>query len=146
MGTYSSARALCSAMWFLYFSGTDPSIASWCKNANFRYLEDNKEIRSVCLQGNRIGPRCAPFLGKLIRHNRSITKLDLSTNCLGTGAANLAEALKTTGTLHWLSLRGNQIRAAARQLADGLRLNRSLKALDLSYVTQCCHCPKSAGK
>lgn len=98
----------------------------------------------MCLQGNRIGPRCAPFLAKLITHNRSITKLDLSTNCIGAGAAALAEALKTTRTLHWLSLRGNQIRAAARQLADGLRLNRSLKALDLSCVNQRRDCLKSA--
>ena len=102
-------------------------------NMLYGYLEDNKEIKSVCLQGNRIGPRCAPFLAKVISKNSSITKMDLSNNCLGTSVVALAHALKDTKTLNWLSLRGNQIRGAARQFADGLQHNTSLKALDLSY-------------
>ena len=103
-------------------------------NMLYGYLEDNKQIRSVCLQGNRIGPRCSTYLAKMISKNASITKLDLSNNCLGTGVIAVSHALKDTHTLNWLSLRGNKIKGAAKQLADGLKHNRSLKALDLSYV------------
>ena len=92
------------------------------------------------LAHNGIDARGGAYLADALRSNRSLLRLGLHGNRLGTvGAAALAGALGTgangangNSTLAWLNLHGNGVgNAGASALASALRTNGSLRILDL---------------
>ena len=91
-------------------------------------------LTGLYLSGNNLGETGAAVLADALRTNTTLTRLYLSDNNLGeTGAAVLADALRTNTTLTRLDLSDNNLgETGAAVLADALRTNTTLTKLDLS--------------
>jgi Ran GTPase-activating protein (RanGAP) involved in mRNA processing and transport len=69
----------------------------------------------------------------LLRHNSSVTRLDLSGLYIGAeGAKAVAEAIKLNSTLHTINLWYNSIGdEGAKAVAEALKVNSTLQTIDL---------------
>jgi Ran GTPase-activating protein (RanGAP) involved in mRNA processing and transport len=94
-------------------------------------------ISAIDLWGDEVGNDGVRALANALRHNATLTTLELGGNMGGNqigndGARTLADVLRHNTTLTTLDLGWNQIGAdGARALADVLRHNTTLTTLDL---------------
>ena len=124
-------------------------------------------------QNDNIGPKIVQKIAELLRVNTSITDLNLSTINLGDGIIEICESLKSNTTLKKCNLSSNYIFNSkstslkiasvlelnstltnlnlslndlySKVLIEGLKLNKSITALDLSDNKICSHAaPKFA--
>lgn len=110
-------------------------------------LRTNDRLQSLYISCNRLGDEGATVLADALRGNGSLRRLSLASNRLGpAGAEALADALAAdTCGLQFLGLGWTRATAAvgelgnrignegAASLAQMLRVNRSLRALDVSH-------------
>jgi hypothetical protein len=91
-------------------------------------LISNKSITKVDLRNNRIGSNSAVYLNDIIRHNATIEILDLRWNEIGNeGAKQLISALQSNNTVKQLELAGNNINEDTLLLMmDCLNRNKGL--------------------
>lgn len=97
-------------------------------------LEGNKSLRELYLQGNSIGDEgVIALMSGLSSHKGKLTALDLANNSISAkGAFHVAEYIKKTKNLVWISLYMNDIRdEGAEKIADALKQNRSVTNIDL---------------
>jgi len=96
-------------------------------------LKHNTSLTELDLVDNRVGKNGAAKLAEALRHNTTLTTLLLRNNELqDSGAIKLAKALRSNTTLTLLNLSNNCIRdAGATQLAALLKCNRTITELDL---------------
>ncbi|EQC34605.1 hypothetical protein SDRG_07928 [Saprolegnia diclina VS20] len=102
-----------------------------------RLLRQYPAKRVLDLRGNRIQADGAVHLAAFLKHNDSVTSINLEWNCVGVlehGLEALSAALAMNTTLTHLDLRNNSIGPdGATLLAAGLRRNHSLQELDLRW-------------
>uniref|UniRef100_A0A8C5WFK0 Leucine rich repeat containing 45 n=1 Tax=Leptobrachium leishanense TaxID=445787 RepID=A0A8C5WFK0_9ANUR len=98
---------------------------------------NNSTIKVLDLKGNNLRAEGAEALGKLLRHNSSLTSLTLEWNSLGMledAFSMLCDGLSFNQTLQKLDLRNNQIsHTGAEELALALKRNVTLQELDLRW-------------
>jgi len=98
---------------------------------------DGQSITSLRLSGNEmdhpVGNKGAAKLAEALKHNTSLTELDLVDSRVGDeGATKLAEALRQNTTLVSLLLRNNNVEdKGAMKLAEALKFNTTLVELNL---------------
>lgn len=97
---------------------------------------DNRQLSSLYLSGNGLGPTAAKHLARLLREAPQIQALHLSVNHLGDpGAETLAEALLDNGTLQTLSLASNGIGPqGAKALFAAAKRHAGLQVLHLGHA------------
>jgi len=98
----------------------------------FEALGTNSTVTELKLAHNSsdesVGELCA-----MLRTNRSITKVDISSNDIhDKGISALGEMLKTNSTLKELNLASNFCRGETKDIAAGLAVNRGLTKLNLN--------------
>jgi hypothetical protein len=93
----------------------------------------NSHVKKLWLGANRIGPRGASSLSKVLAHDPALTHLDLSANMIGDpGSFELARSLEKNSTLKSLGLSHNGIGdPGAVALAACIRGNSCLEVLGL---------------
>ncbi|XP_077107524.1 leucine-rich repeat-containing protein 45 [Ranitomeya variabilis] len=100
-------------------------------------LRNNSVAKYLDLKGNNLRGEGAESLGKLLRHNTSVTSLTLEWNNLGMwedGFSLLCDGLSCNQTLEKLDLRNNQINhKGAEELSAALKQNLTLRELDLRW-------------
>ncbi|XP_069608570.1 leucine-rich repeat-containing protein 45 [Ranitomeya imitator] len=100
-------------------------------------LRNNSVAKYLDLKGNNLRGEGAEALGKLLRHNTSVTSLTLEWNNLGMwedGFSLLCDGLSCNQTLQRLDLRNNQINhKGAEELSAALKQNLTLRELDLRW-------------
>ncbi|CAJ0958981.1 unnamed protein product [Ranitomeya imitator] len=100
-------------------------------------LRNNSVAKYLDLKGNNLRAEGAEALGKLLRHNTSVTSLTLEWNNLGMwedGFSLLCDGLSCNQTLQRLDLRNNQINhKGAEELSAALKQNLTLRELDLRW-------------
>ena len=80
-------------------------------------LKDNKVLRKMELEGNKLSYRTAAMFGKMLKTNKTLRYLDLESNQLTQGneeqrgILELVEALKTNTTLISLNVGNNRMSA-----------------------------------
>ncbi|MBX9585884.1 MAG: ankyrin repeat domain-containing protein [Gammaproteobacteria bacterium] len=98
-------------------------------------LNRNPPVRDLSLAGNNLDDKSmALFLNEIAKHS-NIRYLDVTKNRLGDDSAGeLAKYLKSSTILHCLIMRSVDItNSGVIQLADALKENSSLLALDVSH-------------
>ncbi len=98
-------------------------------------LSGNSKIQGLWLKRNPIGDEGAEAISRLLTQNRTLRVLDLVNTGLGSrGVQALCQSLKIAGcSIERLYLGGNSLEAdSARQLADVLRHNETLRSLFLN--------------
>ncbi|XP_073444226.1 leucine-rich repeat-containing protein 45 isoform X1 [Dendrobates tinctorius] len=100
-------------------------------------LRNNAVAKNLDLKGNNLRGEGAEALGKLLRHNTSVTSLTLEWNNLGMwedGFSLLCDGLSCNQTLQRLDLRNNQINhKGAEELSTAVKQNLTLRELDLRW-------------
>lgn len=100
-------------------------------------LASNVACKKLDMKGNNIRGAGAEALGRMLRHNKTLTSICFEWNSLGmvdNSFGVFCEGLGANTTLKELDLRNNQIsHDGASELASALRKNTTLKALDLSW-------------
>jgi Ran GTPase-activating protein (RanGAP) involved in mRNA processing and transport len=98
-------------------------------------LVHNKSITELDISGCKFLPRAMDGLCEVIRHNTTITALDIEDSGLDTSANVLAKALRENKTLQELSIGYNKFGSAACvEIITALQGNPSLRVLDIGDV------------
>jgi hypothetical protein len=89
----------------------------------------------IDLKCTDMGFQEAKIVAKALRHNLTVTEMNLFGNCLkAEGAKAISQALKFNTTLHTIILRCNFIGdEGARYIAQALRVNSSLMEINLKF-------------
>lgn len=124
--------------------------------------DDNDELSALELDGNRILPRQVNYvidfasahrylvqlnlvgcqlcwrgvsdLARFIRTNKTLRHIDLSDNDLTDNAAqSIADIIKNGDSISELALRGNKLEDGGTVIGQALRVNDTLRLLDLSW-------------
>ncbi|KAM4524557.1 leucine-rich repeat-containing protein 45 [Odontesthes bonariensis] len=97
----------------------------------------NKTVKFLDLKGNNLRSTGAELLGKLLACNKTLRRLVLEWNALGSweeAFSLFCEGLASNNMLTQLDLRNNQINHhGASELAGALRCNGTLEELDLRW-------------
>lgn len=76
----------------------------------YQQLKDHSYINTLDLKGNNIGEIGIIAIGKLLRENHVIKRLNLEWNCLGsseTAMQNLCDAVRENASLQEIDLKNN---------------------------------------
>ena len=96
-----------------------------------RALEENTTVTSLRLGRNQMDEALGA-LAEILKTNASVTSVDVRQNDMGAGvAASWAALLATNATLTDLNLSSNQIGASAKDLAEALGKNSTLRTLSV---------------
>ena len=98
-------------------------------------IKHNSTLTQLDLSWNNLSTGDFTALAEAIKHNSKITKLNLSWNNLGTGdCAALAEAIKHNSTITQLNLAENELGTGdCTALAEAIKHNSTITQLDLSH-------------
>jgi hypothetical protein len=96
-------------------------------------LRHNSSVTRLDLRGLGIGPEGAKRIAQLLQHNTQLLHINLWGNGIGAGGAKaVAEALKVNSTLQTIYLWGNGIGAeGAKAVAEALKVNSMLETIGL---------------
>jgi Ran GTPase-activating protein (RanGAP) involved in mRNA processing and transport len=109
-------------------------------------LFDNTIVTTLDITGNFIGPEAGEWIGEMLKRNKTLGKLTLTRNALGTGIQAIAAGLTDNRALKTLIVSGKLISPArilmednklgdrdAMALANLLKSNSTLLQLDLRH-------------
>ncbi|XP_067005195.2 leucine-rich repeat-containing protein 45 [Anabrus simplex] len=100
-------------------------------------LGQSTQIQSLDLRGNNIQTTSVTHLGRMLRHNISLTRLTLEWNSLGVFPdtfVTFCDGLAVNQTLQVLDLRNNQLSSeCAISLSNCLMRNKALRTVDLRW-------------
>ena len=119
----------------LDLSVLSPPLGCWRLSTLAEAIKHNSTITQLNLSCVELGTGDCTALAEAIKHNSTITQLNLSDNELGTGDCTaLAEAIKHNSTITQLNLRYNGLGTGdCTALAEAIKHNSTITQLDLSW-------------
>ena len=119
----------------LDLSVLSPPLGSWRLSTLAEAIKHNSTITQLNLSYIELGTGDCTALAEAIKHNSTITQLNLSDNELGTGGCTaLAEAIKHNSTITQLNLSDNELGTGdCSALTEAIKHNLTITQLSLSY-------------
>ena len=97
------------------------------------FVDNNLNLKEICLENNKIGPICAQVIGEALFKNFKLNKINLSHNTLGNDGANsIAAGLTQSTTMEYAILADIQLEGFDPRAETFLTESKSLRELNLS--------------
>jgi Ran GTPase-activating protein (RanGAP) involved in mRNA processing and transport len=96
-------------------------------------IEGNQQLQALNLSGNILDDNCLNLLAKRLANNTPLHTLRLNGCGIGEGIDTLINALKTNTVLHTLELDRNQLEGYGEEIAELIKISKTLRNLDIAY-------------